>query len=100
MSRQRICVPLAHTLESELKRIPGTRDIYTVGAPADQVTVELDPARMAAYGLDYPVFAAAWNRVIIAARLRQGLREMFDLSSSPDRFCRRPRRCLNWWSGR
>ncbi|MBK8973111.1 MAG: efflux RND transporter permease subunit [Hahellaceae bacterium] len=45
--------PIAHTLESELKRVPGTRDIYTVGAPAEQVTVELDPVRMSAYGLDY-----------------------------------------------
>jgi len=24
---------LAHTLEAELKRVPGTRDIYTVGNP-------------------------------------------------------------------
>ncbi len=42
---------VAHTLETELKRIPGTRDVYTIGAPDRVVSVTLDPARLAAYGL-------------------------------------------------
>jgi len=42
---------VAHTLESELKRIPGTRDIYSIGAPQRVLTLTLDPARLAAYGL-------------------------------------------------
>ncbi len=42
---------VAHTLESDLKRIPGTRDIYTIGAPQRSVLVTLDPARLAAYQL-------------------------------------------------
>jgi len=42
---------VAHTLESELKRVPGTRDIYTVGAPDRAVLVQLDAARLSAYGL-------------------------------------------------
>ncbi|HUD42310.1 MAG TPA: efflux RND transporter permease subunit [Dokdonella sp.] len=42
---------VAHTLESELKRIPGTRDIYTIGAPDRALLVTLDPASLAAYGL-------------------------------------------------
>ncbi len=42
---------VAHSLESELKRIPGTRDIYTLGAPQRAVLVTLDPAKLAAYGL-------------------------------------------------
>ncbi len=43
---------VAHTLETELKRVPGTRDIYTLGSPDDIVRVTLDPARMAAYDID------------------------------------------------
>ena len=42
---------VAHSLEAELKRIPGTRDIYTLGAPKRAVLVTLDPARLAAYSL-------------------------------------------------
>ncbi len=42
---------VAHSLESELKRIPGTRDIYTLGAPQRAVLVTLDPAKLATYGL-------------------------------------------------
>ncbi len=42
---------VAHTLEAELKRIPGTRDVYTIGAPDRSVLVTLDAARLAAYGM-------------------------------------------------
>ncbi|WP_411832346.1 efflux RND transporter permease subunit [Pseudoxanthomonas mexicana] len=42
---------VAHTLETELKRIPGTRDVYTIGAPERAVMVTLDPARLASHGL-------------------------------------------------
>ncbi len=42
---------IAHTLEAEIKRVPGTRDVYTVGGPDNVVHVQLDPQRLAAYGL-------------------------------------------------
>ena len=42
---------VAHALEAELKRVPGTRDVYTIGGPDNVVHVELDPQRLAAYGL-------------------------------------------------
>ena len=42
---------VAHSLESELKRIPGTRDVYTIGAPDRAVLVTLDAAKLAAYGM-------------------------------------------------
>ncbi len=42
---------VAHTLEAELKRIPGTRDVYTIGAPDRSVLVTLDAAKLAAYGM-------------------------------------------------
>jgi len=42
---------IAHALEAEIKRVPGTRDVYTVGGPDNVVHVQLDPQRLAAYGL-------------------------------------------------
>jgi multidrug efflux pump subunit AcrB len=42
---------IAHSLEAEIKRVPGTRDVYTIGGPDNVVHVELDPHRLAAYGL-------------------------------------------------
>jgi multidrug efflux pump subunit AcrB len=44
---------VAHALESELKRVPGTRDVYTIGGPDNVVHVELDAQRLAAYGLSH-----------------------------------------------
>ena len=42
---------VAHGLEVDLKRIDGTRDIYTQGQHHDIVNIELDPIRLNAYGL-------------------------------------------------
>ena len=42
---------VAHLLEVELKRIDGTRDIYTQGEHKQVVKVTLDPVRLNAYGI-------------------------------------------------
>jgi multidrug efflux pump subunit AcrB len=42
---------IAHAIEAELKRVPGTRDIYTIGGPEHVVHVLLDPQRMAGYDI-------------------------------------------------
>jgi multidrug efflux pump subunit AcrB len=42
---------VAHAIEAEIKRVSGTRDVYTIGGPDNVVHVELDPQRLAAYGL-------------------------------------------------
>jgi multidrug efflux pump subunit AcrB len=59
---------LAHTLEIELKRIPGTRDVYTIGAPDRAVVVELDAPKLAAYGLSIDVLAGALKAANTAAQ--------------------------------
>ena len=41
---------VAHSIESEIKRVPGTREVQTVGGPGRAVMVRLDPARMASTG--------------------------------------------------
>lgn len=42
---------VAHAIEAELKRIKGTRDIFTVGGPDQVVHVLLDPAALSAYNI-------------------------------------------------
>lgn len=42
---------VAHTLEADLKRVPGTREVTTIGGPGRAVRVEIDPARMAGSGV-------------------------------------------------
>ena len=42
---------IAHTMEAELQRVPGTRDIETQGGPERVVHVVFDPQRLAGYGL-------------------------------------------------
>ncbi|MDE1324108.1 efflux RND transporter permease subunit [Vibrio aestuarianus] len=42
---------VAHGLETELKRIDGTRDIYTVGRQPTIVDVRLDPVKMNSFGI-------------------------------------------------
>ncbi|EOA3785454.1 efflux RND transporter permease subunit, partial [Vibrio vulnificus] len=57
---------IAHGLETELKRIDGTRDIYTVGAHSTIVDVRLDPVKMNAYGISI----SQLNQVLPSANRR------------------------------
>ena len=41
---------VAHSVEADLKRVPGTREVVTIGGPGRAVLVELDPARLAGAG--------------------------------------------------
>jgi AcrB/AcrD/AcrF family len=42
---------VAHSLEIDLKRVPGTREVVTLGGPGRAALVELDPQRMASAGI-------------------------------------------------
>ena len=42
---------VAHALEAEIKRVPGTRDVYTIGGGRNIVHVELDPQRVSGFGM-------------------------------------------------
>jgi multidrug efflux pump subunit AcrB len=50
---------VAHTIEAEIKRVPGTRDVYTIGGPDNVVHVQLDPQAMASYNLSLDALRAA-----------------------------------------
>jgi multidrug efflux pump subunit AcrB len=42
---------VAHSIEADLKRVPGTREVTTLGGPGRAVMVEMDPARMSGAGI-------------------------------------------------
>ena len=42
---------VAHSTETELKRVPGTREVYTLGGPGRAVLVDIDPTRLAGANL-------------------------------------------------
>jgi len=42
---------IAHAAEIELKRVPGTREVQTLGGPGRALRVLLDPDRMASHGI-------------------------------------------------
>ncbi len=43
---------VAHAVETELKRVPGTREIQTIGGPGRAVHVWLEPTRLRERGID------------------------------------------------
>ncbi|HSQ72379.1 MAG TPA: efflux RND transporter permease subunit, partial [Rubrivivax sp.] len=43
---------VAHAMESELKRVPGTREVQTIGGPGRTVQVTLQPERLRERGID------------------------------------------------
>ena len=56
---------IAHAIEADIKRVPGTREVTTIGGPGRAVMVEIDPARMAGNG----VTVADLRRTLNAANL-------------------------------
>ena len=42
---------VAHALEAELKRVPGSRDVSTIGGPGRAINIVLDPDRLRAAGV-------------------------------------------------
>ena len=50
---------VARAIESDIKRVPGTRNVYAVGDVEAAIHVELDPSRLAAAGLTVEDLSAA-----------------------------------------
>jgi multidrug efflux pump subunit AcrB len=42
---------IARSIEAEIKRVPGTRNVYVIGSPQSTVRVELDPQKLSGHGL-------------------------------------------------
>ncbi|HEC19408.1 MAG TPA: efflux RND transporter permease subunit [Gammaproteobacteria bacterium] len=70
---------VGHAIEAELKRVPGTRDIYTIGGADRVVRVLPDAARLAGYGIALDDLRRALlmaNRSQHAGELVSGNREI------------------------
>ncbi len=70
---------IARATMSELKRVPGTRNVYAVGDSEPMIRVELDPGRLAAAGLtvtDLTAALQAANLVSQAGGIFDGAREV------------------------
>ena len=58
---------VAHSLEAELKRVAGTRDIYSIGGTRDSIRILLDPVKLAGFNID---LAQVKNGIISANQSR------------------------------
>ncbi len=58
---------VAQAIETEIKRIPGTNDVYTIGAPDDSVLVKLDAQKMAALNISFDDLRAALSLSVTTA---------------------------------
>ncbi len=56
---------VAHSVEADLKRVAGTREVTTIGGPGRGVRVEIDPARLSGSG----VTVADLRHALLAANL-------------------------------
>jgi multidrug efflux pump subunit AcrB len=66
---------IAHALEAEIKRVPGTREVVTLGGPDHVVRVTIEPERMNAHGIvlaDIERALAATNVSMPAGNLTVG----------------------------
>jgi multidrug efflux pump subunit AcrB len=66
---------VAHAIEADIKRVPGTRDVYTVGGPDNVVHVELDAQRLAAYGLSLDALRHALQASNVVAHVGAVVRD-------------------------
>jgi multidrug efflux pump subunit AcrB len=69
---------VAHTLEAEIKRVKGTREVVTIGGPGRSVQVALDPTRLRERGVDL----AGLRQVLAAANLGLPSGQVIDAASS------------------
>jgi multidrug efflux pump subunit AcrB len=70
--------PVAHTLEAELKRVAGTREVQTLGAPGRVLQVALDPVRLRERAVD----VARLRATIAAANLGSPSGQVLDAAAS------------------
>ncbi len=58
---------IAHSVEGDLKRVKGTRDVSTIGGPGRAINIELDPTSLAANGLSVAELTASLRAANLGA---------------------------------
>ena len=58
---------VAQSIEADLKRVKGTREITTLGGPSRAIQIEIDPARMQAVGITVPELRMAMQSAHLGA---------------------------------
>ena len=69
---------VAHAIEAEIQRVPGTRNVYTIGGPDETVHVTLDPQKLAGHGLTVAELSASLQ----AANVVQHAGQLVDRGAS------------------
>ena len=59
---------VARSIQTQLKRVSGTRNIYAIGSPQNTVRVELDAQKLAGYDLTVSELTAALHAAVAAAQ--------------------------------
>jgi multidrug efflux pump subunit AcrB len=70
---------VAHTLEGELKSVPGVREVTTIGAPGRSIQIDIDPTRMRDRGVDL----LSLQKTIAAANFGMPAGKVVDTQASP-----------------
>ena len=70
---------VAHTLEGELKSVPGVREVTTIGAPGRSIQIDIDPTRMRDRGVDL----LSLQKTIAAANFGMPAGTVVDNQASP-----------------
>ena len=89
---------VAHSLEIDLKRVPGTREVVTLGGPGRAALVELDPQRMASAGVTVAELRQALQAANMGAPVGELLGGNRSVAVEAGPFCAMPRRWASWWS--
>jgi len=58
---------VAQSIEADLKRVKGTREVTTLGGPSRAIQIEIDPARMQAVGITVPELRLAMQSAHLGA---------------------------------
>ncbi len=77
---------VAHALEAELKRVSGTREIYTIGGAEQVVKVLLDPQLLSAYGLSLNDLQLALNSSNVSSQAGVVVQDNQEIQLTAGRF--------------
>ncbi|NNM50767.1 MAG: efflux RND transporter permease subunit [Pseudomonadales bacterium] len=79
---------VAHSLEMALKRVPGTREVSTIGGPGDILRIDMDPDALRAHQLSALQIAQVLQSANVAVRAGSTVRDNTQVSIVSSDFLR------------